>query len=302
MEKIAFLILTHHDPEQLKRLVCALDDPAFDCYIHIDAKSDIAQFHFDQYRLQYGNPVVLDRRVKVSWGNYSVTQAMIQLYEAAFSSDQNYCRFVMLSGNDYPLASDEVIYQTLTDMSREFIMGHPTEHPEKVTLYHYMHSANLYEKAIRRLFHTLKIKNKHRLIVYGKELPVYFSPQWNALSRECVAYFLQAIRDNQAIIDQFFKLSYASDELLIPTLVFNNEALRRKTLRSEFPKDTPYNDKLAIHYINYLPWTPVQVFTEEDAETLLSSGKLFARKFSTGQSDKLIEIIDSRRNGKYANQ
>lgn len=41
--KIAYMIMAHRDPEQLRNLVEALDYKA-DFYIHIDKKSDIVKF------------------------------------------------------------------------------------------------------------------------------------------------------------------------------------------------------------------------------------------------------------------
>ena len=292
MDKIAFLILAHNDPQHLKKLIYALDYPAFDIYVHVDAKADIEQFGFDKYELKHSELFVLDDRVKVYWADYSIVQATINMYRRALEN-YDYSRYVTLSGNDYPLQSNSRIYQELSDPKVEFIMGTPSEKPEK-TRYYYFKKTGIIGKLFTHLFRWLRIvKNKNGLTLDGKTYTIYFAPQWHALSGDCVRAILEIISTHEQEIYEYFKHSFAPDELLIPTILFNDESFRKKALRAEFPKGTHYNEMPAIHYINYEP--VVQVFTEQDAEKLLTSGKLFARKLLSGVSDGLVRIIDEAR-------
>lgn len=292
-KKIAFLIMVHNDPAQLKKLIYALDYPYFDIFVHVDAKVDISQFKFENYRLDYSKLVVLDNRIKVYWADFSIVQATVNMYETA-SSYYDYIRYVTLSGNDYPLQENETIYRILSNMNVEFIMGSPTEKPEKVR-YYFFEKTGLPGKVMTRVFRWLHIsRNKGPFVIDGKQYTIYFAPQWHALTGECVKYILEIFYHHKSIIEQYFKYSFAPDELLIPTLLFNNEKFKKRTLRSEFPKGTHYNDMTAIHFIDYEPI--VQVFTEKDAEKLLSSGKSFARKLKNKSSDKLVEIINKATN------
>lgn len=288
--KMAFLILAHNDPPHLKKLIYALDDPRFDIYVHVDAKADIRQFAFEDYRLRHSRLCVLDNRIKVYWADYSIVQATLGMYRAAFANGP-YIRYITLSGNDYPLVSNDSIYQQLCQTDKEFIMGSPTEQPEKVTGY-YFNRAGIFGKMLTHLFRLLHItRNKAGLVMDGARWDIYFAPQWHALSGDCVAYLLDTLQRHREVIDRYFKYSFAPDELLIPTMVFHHSVFKERALRSSFPKGTHYNDMTAIHYINYEP--VVQVFTERDAEKLLHSGKLFARKLKSGASDKLTDMIDA---------
>jgi hypothetical protein len=42
--KIAHLVLAHKNPQQLERMLEALDHPQCDFFIHLDKKADISQF------------------------------------------------------------------------------------------------------------------------------------------------------------------------------------------------------------------------------------------------------------------
>ena len=121
---------------------------------------------------------------------------------------------------------------------------------------------------------------------------IYFAPQWHALSHECITYILYTIDQNPQI-REFFKYTYAPDELLIPTLVFNSK-FKQRCIRSNFPPGTHYNEKPVLHYINYSP--VVEIFDEASFDILISSGKLFARKLRSDRSKLLIDEIKEYKN------
>ena len=291
-DKIAFLILAHNNPEMLKRLIYSLDYELFDIYVHIDAKTDISLYGFDSYRLKYSKLYIVDKRLRVYWADYSVVKATIELMKFALRKN-NYCRFVMLSGNDYPLKSNIEIYDKFSNNNIEFIMGTPLQNMEKISKYHFMHYGPL-GKRLEDIYNCLGIHyNSKPLIVDENKYTVFFAPQWHALSFLCVTAVLDTYERNQKVLDKFFMYTYAPDELLIPTLVFNSK-FKNKTLKSSFPDGTHYNIMTAIHYIDYEPI--VRVLTENDANNLLSSNKLFARKFNVYSSAKLLDFIDKQRN------
>lgn len=287
--KIAFLIAAHGDPAALKRLVYALDYEKFDIYIHVDKKSDISAFGFSSYKLKHSSLDVLENRVKVYWGDISQVYALLNMYEAALGGG-DYCRFVTLSGNDYPLRSNKEIYSVLSASDKEFIMGNVEESSWKYTDY-FFKPLGIPGKVLTRVIRLLHIKRKP-LCVDGKKPDIYFAPSWHGLSDECVKYVLSELKAHGEYL-KFFRRTFASDEALIPTIVFNSPKFSARALRNSFPKGTHYNEKPALHYINYEP--VVQVFKEEDYDALMSSGKLFTRKVRSGISDTLMDRLDKSR-------
>jgi len=68
MKRVAYLVLCHTDPPQLKRLTNALDHRA-DFFIHVDLKSDISAF----MALSLPNTArFIEERERVSWGGFSL--------------------------------------------------------------------------------------------------------------------------------------------------------------------------------------------------------------------------------------
>lgn len=120
MDKIAFLILAHTDKNQLKRLIKSLDYSNFDIYVHIDLKSSII---LDDLVLKYSCLYIIKNRIDVEWGKISIVNATLVMYKEA-TKTFDYARYVTLSGLDYPLISNEIIYKTLIDSEKEFISGH----------------------------------------------------------------------------------------------------------------------------------------------------------------------------------
>ena len=96
--KIAYLILAHRNPRLIKKAVECLscEDIAF--FIHIDAKVDISQF--DSIRGK--NVFFIEKRIAVSWGEFSQTEAIFLLIQEALAAPQRYDYLVLLSGSDFP--------------------------------------------------------------------------------------------------------------------------------------------------------------------------------------------------------
>ena len=122
--KIAFLIMAHTDPDQLHRLLHALDDPRFDLFVHLDKKADKAAFRLDEVRLKHSRLIPVPSPVKVYWADICQVETMLSLYRWAMK-EGDYQRFVMLSGIDYPIVSNDTIYDTLSQADQELITAPP---------------------------------------------------------------------------------------------------------------------------------------------------------------------------------
>ncbi|MBO5042534.1 MAG: hypothetical protein J6D87_06165 [Clostridia bacterium] len=287
--KCAFLILAHTDPKQLRRLVHTLDHPGFDFFIHVDKKCNLRDYGFEGYSLSYSKLTVLQKRYRIRWGDISIVKATIAIYHAAMSADR-YDRFVTLSGQDYPILPNDVLAEKLSAPRVEWIMGNILEPKEyhKVENFYFWKLGG-FKKYFTLLFSALGIRKKKYITVDQKKWDVYFAPQWHALSSECVAYILSTLEAHPHIL-KYFKYAYAPDELLIPTILFNSSEFRVRALASAFPEGTHYNQKTALHYINYEP--RVEILQENRYYEIMSSQKLFCRKVKTDESDQLMDMID----------
>jgi hypothetical protein len=121
----------------------------------------------------------------------------------------------------------------------------------------------------------------------GRKVDVFFGGQWSSLTYECAKNVLQEMQTNKRLV-KYFKTSYAPDELLIPTIVFNSSYAQ-----NAIPIPNEYNglkNLTPLHYLNYTDciWS----YDESDFDTIMNSGKVFVRKVVSGKSEKLIDMIN----------
>ncbi len=299
-KKIAFLILAHTDYKQLHRLITALDDERFDLYIHVDKKKNIKDFKFNNINMKYGNLYICSKRYNVVWGDISIVEATLQMYKQAFEN-YSYCRYVTLSGLDYPIMSNNQLWNILSREKIEYIGGEKLKNAEymRVDWPYFWNNRILFEvskhivgfKPAYWLIHLIRHGKHKKLEINGKKSDIFFSPQWHALSGEFVKYMLNTLKNNSNIMG-YFKHTFAPDEMLIPTILFNSE-FRNIAIENNYPEGTHYNQKCVTHYINYEP--QVEVFNECKYEDIKNSRKMFTRKVRSGESDKLCELLDENR-------
>ena len=91
---------------------------------------------------------------------------------------------------------------------------------------------------------------------------------------------IKFIKTNRAT-DRFFRMTWCVDEVFFQTILCNSHL-----------SGTVVNDNL--RYIELDPGFRPKVFKIEDGETLLSSGKLFARKFDYTVDSAIFDYLDSR--------
>jgi len=293
--KVAFLILAHTDPTQLKRLLNSLDYPGFDLYVHVDAKSNPEEFGLSELSLQHSRLFVMDNRRSIFWGDISILEATLDMYRRAYETD-SYDRFVTLSGLCYPLLSNADIKKYLEEESREIIMGGVNKKLYKVVYNYHMDNKSIPFRVYRRLIRLLRIPYQKPFLQLsdGRVFVVFFAPQWHALSREFVAYLLKTLEEHPEI-KEYFRVTFAPDELLIPTVLFNSP-FGKNAISSTVDGFSHYNTYMVTHYLNYDPF--IEVFDETRFDDMVASGRMFFRKARTGKSDKLMDMLDQRRNEK----
>jgi len=306
-DKIAFLITAHSDFEQLKKLCASLDYPKFDIYIHINKLVRVNIKKLD-IKLKYANVFILKKRVKVHWGGYSLFTAILKMYKYAFKKSI-YCRYVNLSGLDYPIKANDVIYKTLIDDTKEFIIGSPlfkNGYHKVSNKYYFDINGKIKIKLLGfaqliklKFFNSLVIKKRINpgpypaLYIKNDYYPVFFSCTWLGLSDNFIEYFLNIMNKNKKI-KRYFKYSYVPDELLIATIFFNSP-FKDKALGFITDESLHYNNYPALHYLNYEP--VIEVYDEYSYDKIINSKKLFVRKVTSEKSTKLIEMIDKYRMG-----
>jgi len=276
--KLAHLILAHTDPGQLARLVGRLRDEQADIYIHLDLKTDIAPFRFlaDQQGVYF-----IGKRVKVSWGSYSIVQATLNSFEEILNTGRQYHHINLISGQDYPLKKASEIRQFLAANPGKIFMHCLSVEREwheaipRITGYHLANYTFKGKYTVQRILTA--ILPKRRL---PKGFEAMGRSQWLTATPESLRYAIDYVKNN-AWVSRFFKMSWAADELIFQTILHNS----------------PYKERIVNDNLLYVDWSEKKaspkVLTMDDVPAMVASGKLFARKFNSSVDTKVLDYLDA---------
>lgn len=304
MSRIAYIISAYKDAPHLARLVDALNEDA-DFYIHIDQKSDIKPFEE-----ALGDKVTFVPRHWVSWGGWEQVEYQKELLGAVIRSGVAYDRVVCLSGQDYPLWSNEEIHRYFEENKEtEFIAAmnlSRSTNPQqrsKIERYHFFRDLqwrNLWLKnklvvASRWLMRLLPLRKDDILWIGDIEAEIYFGSDYWALTLPCARYVYDTLQKDYNDLAPYFKTSFVPSEMCIQTIVFNSPFKPHAMLY-----EGAYKGLSALTPLHYLVYgKAIKTMTQEDWPVLQQSGKMFCRKVVSGASDELVESINLSLNQKH---
>ncbi len=276
--KLAHLILTHANPEHLLRLVNALHHPDAHFYIHLDKKTDIADY---LPIANIPNVFFIKHRIKVYWGGYSIVQATVNSFEEILNAPHAYAYINLLSGQDYPIKSPEYIHRFLAKNPGKIFMHFLSLTDEwheaipRITQYH-LANYNLpmgtysIERVINHLLPVRKLPEG--IVAVGRS-------QWFTATPESIRYMVNYINE-KPWISRFFKLTWAPDEIIFQTILYNS----------------PFREQMVNDNLLYVDWSAggasPKTLNMNDAEALRDSDKLFARKFNVNTDQKILNYLD----------
>lgn len=294
--KIAYLILAHTDPTHIKRLSSVLSNTG-DVYIHVDLKSNIQDFKelLETMKKVY----LIDNRIEVFWGGYSLVQATINLMEYAYDR-KDYDRYVLLQGLEYPIKSDEFILDFFNkNRDVEFIRACDITNSKNKYFYskckYYWSFDNI--NFVKRLWHKisnifdLKLRKGYVYIDQKKYNLFWGSGLW-ALTSECIKYILD-FNKKQVEFNKYMKHVLAPDEIYFHSIVFNSDFLKKTRNGIEEEKEGLVNWR-NLHYFEYDK--NIKVFSRADFEKIIELDEIFIRKTNTELSSQLLDMLDNNRN------
>ena len=317
--KLAYLIMAHQQPDQLRRLVRALDCESTAFFVHIDAQSALQPFQ--DAIAQQPNIHFLQDRVTIRWMGFSLVEATLRLLQAAMRDGFDYC--VLLSGADYPIKSNAQLVSFYENAKEEYIaFWQLADRPSWMhkVLYYYPTdlipirpwSTNTDTVYWRRLFWG-------RFFQYRRYMPKrkfiegmvpYGGPDWWSLSYGCVQYILRFVADNPGY-KRFYRFTASPGEMFFQTIILNSGFAKRvhnhesylnwsaqrlasgATADGEMLPDDSFN-------FRYVDWsgevtkereTPA-ILDERDWNQLAASDSHFARKLDPSRSSRLLDRID----------
>lgn len=267
--KHAYLIIAHSSPVLLKELLKALDDVRNDIYIHLDSK---ACFDKDNIHVQYSRVTFLSNRLDARWGDYSLVQVELMLYEEAHKKGP-YEYYHLLSGVDIPIKNQDYIHEFCSRHSGMEFIGFAKDVSEKELKWRSQHyflfsrdfqSRCILKKIIRAVFARLQTLCRYR----RTSLNIKKGCQWCSITQEFVEYVLS----QRKLIYKTFNHTYCPDEMFIQTLCWNSSfKLKIYNLNDEFEGCKRY-----IRWLNGV----IQLLDNEDINKMIDSDRWFARKFT----------------------
>lgn len=278
--KVAHLILAHNEPIQLKRLVEKLHHVDAFFFIHIDLKTDVQPF--TELFVGENQVFFIKQRVKITWAAYSMVQATLNSFKEIKAAEFKIDYINLLSGQDYPLQAMGVFHAFLEKNNGKAFM-------------HCLDVNTVWTEAIPRLqkYHLtnfIDFPGKYKMEqFFNKVLPKRVMPcemvavgrsQWFTITFHQMEYILKTLEENPKI-GRFFKLTWAPDEIIFQTLLFNSE----------------FKQYIVNNNLRYIDWSEKgknpKFLVEADFEKLVLSNQFFARKFSQQLDDKIFMKLDS---------
>ena len=305
---INYIIIAHKNPEQLERLIKRLKESWTSFFVHIDKNVDIIPF---EARLAHLNNVIFikeDNRVSTVWGDIGIVDATLNAITEVIKNKQTgFC--CLLSGQDYPLKSNNFIYEFLSRHNKtNFIDVFPFPGAWKKRGWNRINRYKINKSSDRghfvllpsmfdRDFYSLKtLKDIYSLqsyrgilgkIIKKRKLPGYIQPyggsQWWSLPMDTI----KKVMEFHTKHPDFKKFH---EQTLIPDEIFFHSILMKLN------KEEPMSFAPPLTYTNWkrksvpLPVT----FKKEDIEELYTASqeKLFARKFNTEVDHEILDELD----------
>ncbi len=284
--KVHYVVAAHRDPEQVNDLVEALHAPWTRTVVHVDKMVDQTPFATPQ-ALARATFVPDGDRVRVRWGGWTVAKAMVVGMQTAAPDLDDDDYLVVLSGDSYPLASQEAVVTFLqANHGDQFITSvpFPDERMKKDLrrVSQYWLEADTREgvkNPIVRLVNKAGIPRDWRR-AYGDYTPLC-GPSWFALTGAAVHWVLAEMERNKRFV-RFTEHTRNASEQFFQTMV----------------GASPYAGRTRRHLM-YLDWSRQQSFPatldEGHVKTLRESTSLefphshygtgpvfFARKVASG--------------------
>ena len=281
--------MAHKNEQQVQRLIDTLDDGNSTYFLHVDLKVSDTEF---KKLFSKNSQVHFVRRVKTEWGGFGLVNATLNaMLDIRKTGD--FDKIILLSGQDYPIKSNEEIDQYFKNSKFNIFMDHfPLPNHRKWGMGGGMYRVNKYffglswiekylAKAINFLAVFIPIINRK----LAKGVQPFSGSQWWVMDMRALNYVLDYVADHPEYV-KFHRHTFAPDELFFQIILLNC-------------KDESLRDHIANDNLRYMQWKTLEIAHPEilninDLDNIGESDALFARKFDTGIDEEVINSIDDQ--------
>ena len=293
--KLVYTIIAHHQFEQFRRLIERLNKPDVSFVFHISSNCEPG--FYEQVEAAYGEAenVCFARRYNVYWGNFSMVRAAISTINALVESGFEYDYCLSLSGQDYPLKTHEEICETLAaGQGKQFLEYYSVNTMEGDDAQRYL-STHVWIRSLH-LWYPHTNLNSWITRLYNKFFSLFLPERrtlpngydgykgsfWCQLTPDCIEYMYHYLKSKEGKrLIRYYTFTYHAAEFFFHTLLLNS----------------PYKDQILSEDHHFAIWFDhtghPKSFTNDDFDSIMASGKLFARKFDLRNGVELFDRIDA---------
>ncbi len=270
---IAYFILVHRLPDQFKRMFKAIYDPANHYLIHVDKSSGPElEANIATFLAPYQNTGMLKAQT-ANWGGYSLVDAELRGMNQLLEMNGDWSHYINLSGQDFPLKSQSYIKEYLIkNKGKEFIRVLNQAQFRPDTMHRVKHMC---VEIMGRIIRTPITRR------FLKGAIPYIGTQWKIVSRGFCEFACHASESRR--FKRFYKNSFIADESFFQTLMMN-AAPHGKIVRDD------------LRMIDWVPDGDIKLrprtYGIADANNLMNSPDLFARKFDAQEDSDILDILE----------
>lgn len=278
--RIAYIVTAYKNPDQAVRLIRRLNADDVHFFVHVDKKTDESVYAQIVAPLNELPNVHFLARHRCDWGGFGHVKATIKGIAEIVRRGLEPDYVILLTGQDYPLVTNAAMKEFFARNNGASFLSHfplPSKEWEgggipRIDRWHIRIRGRHYAVSGRRL----SIERHMPL-----DLRPFGGSSYWCLSWRCVDYVNRFILENPSYI-RFFRYVDVPDEIFFQTILLNSPL-----------RETVVDDDL--RYIHWQDWNDARpaILGREDFEAVMSSGKLFARKFDTTHDGQILDMIDA---------
>lgn len=266
---IAYFIMIHHRPDAFKEMFQKIYTRDQFYLIHIDRKAK-AEFteEIQLYLIHFPNVYILESMNIVS-GGFSMIQAELNAMEYLLNVSHDWDYFINLSGEDFPLKSQNIIRQFLTvNNGRNYLFYYDQKFYRPDTLQRIQN-------------HFTELTHKISSFIYKrefmKEVIPYIGGKWFILTRETCVF----LTNNKRVMD--------FEDYYLHTLLPAESFFQTVLLNTAFSDIIVNDDKRAVIEKTFFS---KDQYADNFIETLKSSNNLFIRKIDDKTNKNILKYIN----------
>jgi hypothetical protein len=308
---LLFLIQSHKDPDQLRRLVRILRKGIPDSVVLISHDRHATPLPRTAFDSDANVHVIQGRGGR---GDFDIVDGYLAALRWLRDHKIHYTWVTNLSGQDYPVSSLADFAKEMSGAPHDGFLHHVnalTRTPrDGYDRYYFQYtklkdSLNLAERAalrfprvgLERFSETFRINTSYGLMVgrraeqapFNAEFRCYAGSYWHTIRRRCAEYLLDFV-DTKPDLVAYLRRVLVPDECFVQTVLANHPGFRF------------VNDNRRYYDMRGARHGHPKVMTEEDLPRFLGSRYVFARKFERSTGSALLDTLDQYALGSATNR